>query len=108
MTYITIGELEITLEGHAQAERINDSDLVCCAISTLTGTLANVLLTAYNDGKLKEQPTLILNDGYACLSCKPRPKHFQATKDIIEAFSVGYKVLAEQYPQNVQICRSGG
>ncbi|MDD7358074.1 MAG: ribosomal-processing cysteine protease Prp [Eubacterium coprostanoligenes] len=108
MTKITIKKYEVTAEGHAKAQRINDNDLVCCAISTLLGTLGNALLDMYYDNLLCTPPKIKQKSGYMHIKAEPKKKYEDMTIRVIRSFTIGLEVLAEQYPKNIIIDNSEG
>lgn len=90
----------IYIEGHAKAERNEyDHDLVCCAVSTIVGTLANSCLliddvhTMHHGGK-----------GHALVTVAGVPEELWA--EINARFQMaldGLTALAEQYPNSIKI-----
>lgn len=95
----TDGDFSLTAEGHAQADRNEDGrDLVCCAVSTVMGMLANScaliedVRTVYHSRSGYGQVTVtgIPDDLWAEINSR-----FQMAVDGLEALSVQYpKCLA--------------
>ena len=79
----------ISAQGHAQAARNeNDHDLVCCAVSTLLGTLANSCAWV---GDVNVTVTNISDDLWGEIASR-----FRMAMD-------GLEVLREQYPESLKI-----
>lgn len=108
MTKITISEFEVTAEGHAEAQRVNDYDLVCCAISTLLGTLGNALLDMYNDNLLCTPPKIKQKSGYVHIKAEPKKEYEVIVKQVFKSFMLGLEILSKQYPKNIVTDNSEG
>lgn len=108
MTRIIISEYEVTAEGHAEAQRVNDYDLVCCAISTLLGTLGNALLDMYNDNLLCAPPKIKQKSGYVHIKAEPKKEYEAIVRQVFKAFAIGLEILAGQYPKNIVMDNSEG
>ena len=96
-------ELALTVRGHASFDEVG-KDIVCASASILTYTLAKVAESYFEKGHLEEHPILRLNGGDACIVCKC--KSYFAYADMLFAFDmarVGFTLLAENYPQNVNV-----
>ena len=98
-----VKELTLKVSGHACFAEIG-TDIVCASASILTYTLAKVAEDMFEKGHLEEYPILRLNGGDAVIVC--RCKSYLAFADVCQAFDmtkVGFTLLAENYPQNVNV-----
>ena len=103
MTNITVKYLEIEANGHANAQRINDYDLVCCSVSTLLGTLGNALLDMYYDGFMVSPPAIEQRSGYVHIKAEPKTSKKEIVERVFNSFVLGLTILSEQYPKNIKI-----
>lgn len=94
MITVTHFQNKIIIEGHANYAP-HGQDIVCSAVSTLAQTLIAAVEELTEDGCTAEiEPGKIIM-GFRCLS--------EQTKLLIDAFFVGIKMIADTYPQNVQV-----
>ncbi len=84
------------VEGHANYS-IPGRDIVCAAISTLTINTLNSI-GELSDAEIEIQEGLDCNIQY-CVISKPDI----ITHTLLRAALIGYKNIAEQYPENVSI-----
>ena len=99
----SVKELTLKVSGHASFDEVG-KDIVCASASILTYTLAKVTEDMYEKGHFEGYPILRLNGGDALIEC--RCKSYFAFADAIQAFDmtkVGFTLLAENYPQNVNV-----
>lgn len=95
--------LRLKVKGHAGQADIGH-DIVCASASILTYTVAQIVTDMKKKGLLETEPTIDLNYGNATVTCICKTEEAYA-----EAFSafyvavVGYKLLACNYPQFVDI-----
>lgn len=90
----------LSAQGHAGAERnAQDHDLVCCAVSTLMGTLAN------SCAQLKQVKTVYRqSSGDALLRVKDVPQDMKMEVNIRFRMALdGLQALAIQYPECVRV-----
>lgn len=96
---------EFKVTGHANAERVNDYDLVCCASSVLLYTLIEEL--SVHDMILNkeeiEQALIDSIDNHQVPNIKILIRDSENHSDILETIIGGYKLLEENYPENVKI-----
>lgn len=94
--------LTLKVTGHAgQAEE--GKDIVCASASILAYTLAkNVEECGYSEFFEKE-PTIMLEKGDAEITCNPKKDTMTTMLSLYGAFWEGYKILAQEYPQYVEI-----
>lgn len=105
MTKIEFKENEILIVGHSNSERVNDNDLVCCACSTLAGTLANVVNSWYENNKLKDEPFIMIESGKVYIKFDVKDEYKAICSEIFKSFLIGFEVLQHQYPKNVKVIR---
>ena len=96
---------EFKVTGHANAERVNDYDLVCCASSILLYTLLEEL--SVHDLILNkeevEQALIDSIDNHQVPNIRILIKDNDKHSEILETILNGYKLLEQNYPKNVQI-----
>lgn len=89
--------LLLQLKGHAQSVK-EGQDPVCAAASVLTYTAAQFFSYLYAEGKLEAEPTLQLQKGDSLLIACPREAFFDEALHGLYVLSLGYGLLARQYP----------
>lgn len=94
--------ISITLQGHAGYGE-KGKDIVCAAASILAYTVAQVVTDLYSRKKLKKKPTVRLEEGNICVVCKPRRGAWSDAMAAYDVAQVGYRLLAESYPENVRV-----
>ena len=92
---------KLTVQGHAGAAPIGQ-DLVCCAVSTLVQTLAQRVLDLYSDGCVIGFPTTTLNADGSCIEAVGVGNGV-TVRCAYETVLTGLQMLAEQWPQYVQV-----
>ena len=98
--------ITLKVDGHAgQAEK--GHDIVCSACSILAYTVANLIKTAGATKDLKAPPVIKLEDGDALISCEPWEHAYPTILSIFMVVEVGYKLLAHNYPQYVELIQFG-
>lgn len=88
----------LTVEGHAGAKRNEQGhDLVCCALSTLA--------QCYYYAGLKKGYMMELQSDQAYLMARPDARKADAEEiaAIFEGYALGMELIAENYPEHVQI-----
>lgn len=103
MTRIKIDQFSISVNGHSSAPRVNDCDLVCCAVSTLVCTLSFAVEEWYNKGKLNERPKIVTNSGEAFIGFNPKSEYINELETAFNAFVVGFMALSNQYGEYIKI-----
>ncbi len=93
----------MTLKGHAgQAE--HGKDIVCASASILAYTVAQIVKAMDHHGDLLGSPTILLDEGDAMISCQCRdPEDFGELVHTFFVASVGYSLLAHNYPEYVSL-----
>ena len=94
-------EVSLNVKGHAgQAEY--GKDIVCSAASILAYTFAQVIESLGH--RLEGEPTINLEDGNTTIAC--RCANYRTYVKALHALNyteVGYSLLAQSYPQYVEI-----
>lgn len=86
----------ITITGHANYAEAG-KDIVCAGVSTLVQTLIQSVEELTTDKiKYDMQPGTV-HIKFWCLS--------DLTKGLIDAFFIGVKLIADEYPENVKLCK---
>ena len=102
------GELRVDVKGHGDLENIQKLDVMCAAVTTLTNSLALMVLTFEESGMLEEKATVYVGDdgeGKARTLAKPKPEFHPYVKTAFETVSAGYLYLATMYPEYVEFIR---
>lgn len=94
------GHYRVKLEGHAGAG-VYGQDLVCSAASVITYTLAANVRSMHKRGWL-QSARLRLAPGSAFIQCTPKKEHAEAVKSRMDAITMGYCLLAREYPDFVR------
>lgn len=89
-------EYTIDIEGHAGFNPGND--IVCAGASVLGITLINAL--ANQDAEIKNITT---NDGEIHIQIKGTRDSRRDIKTIIETIMLGYELMEEEYPANINV-----
>lgn len=97
---------QITLEGHAGTAPKGE-DLVCAGCSVLFHTLA-VNVMAWKDQGYLMDCRIQEREGYGQISYAPRSRWKNILSAITEGICVGFRELAEDYPESVCYTRVGG
>lgn len=96
------GRISLSMDGHAGAGNIGN-DLVCASASILVYTAAQIAIDMYDCGKLEEHPTIILDSGNASVTLHPKKSYYDYARVAFYAVETGLKLLAHNYPKNVDI-----
>ena len=87
----------LTAKGHAGSAPCGQ-DLVCAAVSGLLFALAQSVYDMHERGFLTEH-VVNLEPGEAEISCKS--KYNRCLKTMFDTICNGFRVLAEEYPENI-------
>lgn len=98
--------LILTVKGHAGQAEVGQ-DIVCAAASILSYTVAQVVMTMREQGKLKKKPHLRMDSGDAVITCKPTKPYYAEALHTYSVAQVGYDLLQHNYPQYVQLIKFG-
>lgn len=91
------GEYQIDIEGHAEYN-IGGPDLVCGAVSTLGFTLMSAL-----ENKDAVYKIIKFDSGEVHVFIKPTTESQRDVDNIVETVMIGFAMLAEKYPDNVDL-----
>ena len=94
--------LILTVKGHSGQDDTG-RDILCASVSILTYTIAKVVEEMHTAGKLKKKPTIRLESGDAVVTCKPGKAHYNEAFHAYSIVQTGYRLLAQNYPQFVDI-----
>ena len=92
----------LKVEGHA-GQDVKGHDIVCSAASILTYTIAQYLQYIYDRGGLQKKPHIVINDGDALIVAKPKSEYEAEVLNAFFVAEVGYSLLAQNYPQYVEL-----
>ncbi len=95
-------ELTLRVIGHAGQADIGH-DIVCSACSILAYTVAQLVKAAGDVEDLKYTPEIKLDSGDAVISCIPKEDTYCTILGIYMFAEVGYKLLAHNFPQFVEL-----
>ncbi|MBQ8525409.1 MAG: ribosomal-processing cysteine protease Prp [Clostridia bacterium] len=98
ITYTRYPKACLTINGHSDAVRTNGHDLCCAAVSMLVCTFMKRL----EDLNLKDK-AIYCGDGYARGEFTPRGKEARRGLEAIDTILTGFRLLREQYPENIII-----
>ena len=94
--------ISLSVEGHAgQAEK--GHDIVCSAASILAYTVGQTLVQMDKQGWLEKSPHIDLNEGKGIITCHPKEDYFDECLMVFFVAEVGYSLLAQNYPQYVEV-----
>lgn len=93
---------KVTLKGHAGAG-VPGQDLICCAASIITYTLAANVRRMQKRGWIKRS-VIHLAPGDAEISCTPHKGSGQMVQDRMDTVCMGFLLLARDYPEFVSCC----
>ena len=98
--------LSLRLDGHAgQADA--GKDIVCASCSILAYTVAKIVNDALGNGWLETAPIINLDSGGALILCDPNKDRYAEIRHAYEVVQEGYALLAENYPQYVDVKQFG-
>ena len=99
-------KLSLRLIGHAGQAEIG-KDIVCASCSILAYTVAEFIREANNAGYLKTTPEIKLESGDSVISCQPIDELLIDIQNIYLFAEKGYELLAQNYPQYVELKQFG-
>lgn len=94
--------IRLRLVGHAGYEK-EGKDIVCSAASILAYTVAQIILSMDEKGKLQRKPMIRLDSGDILLVCTPKKRHYAAAVHSFAVVQVGYALIEESYPENLKL-----
>ena len=89
-------------EGHA-AYPESGHDIVCSAASILAYTLAQTTRYIEEQDGFELKPIIQLNEGKAIVLVRPKEKYEGEVMQSFFTIEVGYSLLAQNYPQYVEL-----
>jgi uncharacterized protein YsxB (DUF464 family) len=96
-------EASLIVKGHASFAEIG-TDIVCASASILTYTISAIVQKMWKKGRLTDIPVIRLEGGDACISCECEDEcGFIKVLHAFETIKTGFTLLAENYPQNVNV-----
>ena len=96
------GTIALKVKGHA-GQNVKGHDIVCSAASILTYTIAQYLKHVERQGGLRKEPRIDLKDGNALIVAKPTDEYMGEALNAFFVAEVGYSLLAQNYPQYVEL-----
>jgi uncharacterized protein YsxB (DUF464 family) len=96
------GALVMDVKGHASFAELGE-DPVCAGASVLAMTVAQCVKFMHEDGKLQKEPNIRVKNGRVRVVAKPQPEHFHEALHLFYIGQVGMSLLAETYPENLQL-----
>lgn len=94
--------IAMSIEGHSgQAEK--GKDLICSAASILAYTVAKYVEYVEKAEGLLLKPRIEIEDGHMLIVAKPTEKYLAEVLNAFFVAEVGFHLLAENYPQHVDI-----
>lgn len=96
------GTIALKVVGHA-GQDVKGHDIVCSAASILSYTIAQYLKYVEKQGGLKEEPQIDFKDGNALIVAKPTEEYMGEVLNAYFVAEVGYSLLAQNYPQYVEV-----
>ena len=96
----------LTLKGHSEQAEMG-KDIVCSAASILAYTVAQMVTTMREEGKLKKNPHIRMDSGDATITCKPSRQYFNEALLTYTVAQTGYDLLAHTYPEYVRVIKFG-
>lgn len=92
----------LNIRGHAGAADVG-KDIVCASASILAYTVAQEVQTMYDRGRLKKKPNIRLEEGDSTITCKPVKTSMTEALHIFLVAQTGFRLLAQTYPDYVQV-----
>ena len=98
--------LILEVSGHAGQNDIG-KDIICSASSILAYTVAQNASDMHKANKLRKKPTINFESGSAKIIVKPLNDYFDEALHTFYVAETGYRLLAYNYPQYVQLKQFG-
>lgn len=90
------------IDGHAGQDD-SGHDIVCSAASILAYTLAQTMRYIEEQQGFEAKPVIHLNDGQAIILVRPKEKYEGEVLQSFFTIEIGYSLLAQNYPQYVEL-----
>ena len=94
------------IDGHAGQDN-NGHDIVCSAASILAYTLAQTMRYIEAQEGFELKPIIQLNEGKAIVLVRPKEQYEGEVMQSFFTVEVGYSLLAQNYPQYVELKQFG-
>lgn len=94
--------IRMKIRGHSGAAPKGE-DLICCAVTTLAYTVAQVIQFMYEQGKLMVKPKIRIRNGHATIVATPTEEGYAEALHTFYVAQCGCHVLAGNYPKNVKL-----
>ena len=98
--------LSLRVEGHAGYAE-HGKDIVCASASILAYTVAQIVRIKERSGCLRRPALVRLESGDTEVTCFPKAGAFDFLWDAYDFARVGYCLLAQNYPQYVELITDG-
>lgn len=96
------GLMRMTMDGHANAPRVNGIDEVCAASSILAYTLAQVAHACMARGQAVDIFD-VLKEGHAVVEITPQEEHRSSITDKVQVILTGFLLLKEYFPECIGV-----
>lgn len=96
------GVLSMEVRGHTGFAEAG-KDPVCAGASTLAMTLAQCVKSMEEAGRLQKKAHILIRNGRVLVTAKPREEYLQETRHLFWVGETGMRLLAEAYPENIEI-----
>ena len=90
------------IDGHAGQDN-SGHDIVCSAASILAYTLAQTMRYIKEKQGFEAKPVIHLNEGNATILVRPKEEYEGEVLQTFFTIEVGYSLLAQNYPQYVEL-----
>ena len=100
------GTVILKVEGHAGQDD-SGHDIVCSAASILAYTLAQTMRYIEEQQGFETNPVIHLSEGKATILVKPKEEYEGEVLQTFFTIEVGYSLLAQNYPQYVELKQFG-
>lgn len=97
--------IHMDIAGHSGSAPKGE-DLICAAVTTIAYTVAQAVEFLHEDGKLSKKPKIHIEDGKAVVIATPKDGNFSDVLNVFWVGQCGAKVLAHNYPGNVQLLKT--
>lgn len=102
MITIQFDGLKMTASGHAGFAP-HGQDIVCAGISAICFAAAEYLRQMRGEGKLLQEPVILLEPGEIRLECEPKVTAEEETEHVFGMLEIGCRLIAQSYPNNVSV-----
>ena len=95
-------DISLSVTGHAGAAE-RGKDTICASASILVYTAVTGASDMYTEGVLSEHPIIHMENGCGKVNIKPKPEYFDMVRERLRLLFTGFELLAENFPQYVEI-----